>query len=163
MAERPHRTIKEKIRCMLYSARLGTEFWVDALLHATWLYNCIYHSAIEMTPYKAFTTVRPDVSSLLTWGCKVTAKQPGLRTSTIDPHLYDGIFLGYLNTMTNIRYYDIHTGTTKTARHGTKDEVQYSDPPEERSPASEHLIKVITGSANEDVGANLDPHNVEVT
>ena len=26
MAERPHRTLKEKMRCMLYSARLGTEF-----------------------------------------------------------------------------------------------------------------------------------------
>ena len=55
MAERPHRTLKEKIRCMLYAARLDTSFWVEALLHATWLYNRQYHSAIEKTPFEAFT------------------------------------------------------------------------------------------------------------
>lgn len=39
IVERPHRTLKERIRCMLYAARLGTKFWADTLLHATWLYN----------------------------------------------------------------------------------------------------------------------------
>jgi hypothetical protein len=39
IVERPHQTLKERMRCMMYSARLGTEFWADALLHATWLYN----------------------------------------------------------------------------------------------------------------------------
>jgi hypothetical protein len=39
IVERPHQTLKERVRCMLYSSRLGTEFWADALLHATWLYN----------------------------------------------------------------------------------------------------------------------------
>jgi hypothetical protein len=39
IVEQPHQTLKERMRCMMYSARLGTEFWADALLHATWLYN----------------------------------------------------------------------------------------------------------------------------
>jgi hypothetical protein len=39
IVERPHWTLKERMRCMMYSARLGTEFWADALLHARWLYN----------------------------------------------------------------------------------------------------------------------------
>ena len=40
MAEQPLCIIiKKRKRCMLYAVRLGTEFWVDALLHATWLYN----------------------------------------------------------------------------------------------------------------------------
>ena len=39
LVERPHRTLKERMRCLLYSACLGTEFWVDALLHVVWLYN----------------------------------------------------------------------------------------------------------------------------
>ena len=34
IVERPHRTLKEKMRCMLYSSRLGVEFWVDAIMHA---------------------------------------------------------------------------------------------------------------------------------
>ena len=37
IVERPRQTLKERIRCMLHSARLGTEFWADTLLHATWL------------------------------------------------------------------------------------------------------------------------------
>ena len=45
IVERPHRTLKEKMQCMLYSARLGTEFWADAITHTTWLYNQTYHSA----------------------------------------------------------------------------------------------------------------------
>lgn len=39
IVERPHRTLKKRIRCMLYSARLGTKFKADSLMHATWLYN----------------------------------------------------------------------------------------------------------------------------
>ena len=35
IVERPHRTLKDRIRCILYAARRGTEFWSDALLHAT--------------------------------------------------------------------------------------------------------------------------------
>ena len=55
IVERPHRALKERMRCMLYASRLGTEFWADALLHCTWLYNQTYHSAIKMTPYQAYT------------------------------------------------------------------------------------------------------------
>jgi hypothetical protein len=53
IVKRPHRALKERMRCMMYSARLGTEFWADALLHATWLYNRSYHSKIKMTPLKS--------------------------------------------------------------------------------------------------------------
>ena len=35
IVERPHQTLKERICCMLYAARLGIEFWVDVLIHAT--------------------------------------------------------------------------------------------------------------------------------
>jgi transposase InsO family protein len=52
MAERPHRTLKERVRCLLYAAGLGIEFWSDALLHAVWLYNRTYHRSIGITPYQ---------------------------------------------------------------------------------------------------------------
>ena len=58
IVERPHRTMKERMRCMLYSARLGIDFWADALTHATWLYNRTYHTAVKMTP----RVLRPDTS-----------------------------------------------------------------------------------------------------
>jgi hypothetical protein len=37
--ERPHRTLINMVRCMLYSASLGAKFWADALTQATYLYN----------------------------------------------------------------------------------------------------------------------------
>ena len=65
VVERPHRTLKERIRCMLYSARLGTEFWADTLMHATWLYNQTYHKAIGMTPFQMYTGRIPTLDSFL--------------------------------------------------------------------------------------------------
>ena len=151
-----------KIRCMLYAARLDTSFWVEALLHATWLYNRQYHSAIEKTPFEAFMGRQPSLEALVTFGCKVTAKKPGMRSTTLDPHAYDGIFLGYMGTMDNIRYYDVHTGTMKIARHDSKDEVQYGDDPDQRSPSSAHLIEVFTGESHEDVGKHLCTNDEQV-
>ena len=66
-AERMHRTLKEKVRCLLYTAGLGVPFWADALTHAVYLYNRTYHSAIDKTPYEAYTKEIPDVSHLLTF------------------------------------------------------------------------------------------------
>jgi hypothetical protein len=73
LGERPHRTLKEKVRCLLYTAGLGVQFWSDALLHAVWLYNRTYHTSIDWTPYKAWTGQKPCLDCLLTFGAKVTA------------------------------------------------------------------------------------------
>ena len=43
----------------------------------------------------------------------------------------------------------------KIARHDSKDEVQYGDAPEERSPALAHLIEVFTGKGHEDIGTHF--------
>ena len=43
MGERPHRTLKERVRCLLYCAAFGIEFWSDGLLHSVWLYNRTFH------------------------------------------------------------------------------------------------------------------------
>jgi hypothetical protein len=50
--------------------------------------------------------------------------------------------------MHNIKYWDINTGAIKTARHDSKDEIQFGDNPSNRSPASKHLMEVFTGSAD---------------
>ena len=94
IVERPHRTLKEKMRCMLYSARLGTEFWVDAISHATWLYNQTYHSAVKMTPLQAYLGQIPALDILITFGAKITVKKPGTRPTASDPWTYEGISSG---------------------------------------------------------------------
>jgi hypothetical protein len=144
MVKRPHRTLKERMKYMMYSARLWIEFWTDALLHATWLYNRTYHSTIKMAPLQAFSGQIPALDSLITFGAKITAKKPVTRPTTLNPWAYNGIFLGYQNTMYNIKYWDISTGSIKTAKQDSKDEIQYGDNPRNRSPASKHLMEVFT-------------------
>ena len=77
IVERPHHTLKEQMRCLLYAARLRVEFWADTLKHVTWLYNCTYHSAIDITLLQAYTGHVPVLVSLITFGTKITAKRPG--------------------------------------------------------------------------------------
>ena len=62
--------------------------------------------------------------------------------------------------MHNIRYWDIRTGTIKTATHDSKDEIQYGDHPSNRSPASKHLMEVFTGSF--DYTTKRQPSPVEI-
>ena len=55
-----------------------------------------------MTPIQAYSGQIPTLDSLITFGTKITAKQPGTRPTSLNPWRYDGIFLGYQNTMHNI-------------------------------------------------------------
>ena len=43
LAERPHRTFKDRTTCILYSAGLGSDMWSYGILHTVWLYNRMYH------------------------------------------------------------------------------------------------------------------------
>jgi hypothetical protein len=67
------------------------------------------------------------------------------RTSALDPNSHHGIFLGY-QPNNDIRYWDIHTQSEKTAGHGEFDELQYGEDPAQRSPASKHLLNIMTGA-----------------
>jgi hypothetical protein len=149
LAERPHKTLKERVRCLLYTAGLGILFWADALLHSVWLYNRTYHSRIDKTPFQAYTRRIPTLDGLITFGCRVTPKKAGKRNTAADPNSYDGIFLGYRATQDNIRYWDMNAQQERSATHMGQDEVQYGDAPAKRSPASKHLIEVITGTPHE--------------
>jgi hypothetical protein len=125
---------------MLYGANLGVEFWADALVYAAYLYNRTYHEAIGKTPYEAWTSVRPEMSHIRTFGSSVTAKKPGRRPTKGDPHCYHGIFLRYTATNKNLVYYDINTKRTKTATHKRLDEFHYGNPLEDRPKMAQHMI-----------------------
>jgi hypothetical protein len=113
-----------------------------------------------MTPLQAFSGQVPSLDSLITFGAKITAKKPGNRPITLNPWSYNGIFLGYQNTMHSIKYWDINTGAIKTAKHDSKDEIQFGDNPLNRSPASKHLMEVFTGSVDHTTATA--PEHVEI-
>ena len=150
LAERPHRTLKERVRCLLYTAGLGTDFWSYALVHATWLYNRTFHGAIKMTPFEKWTRQKPTLDGLITFGSPVVTKKSGKRTSTLDPNTYQGIFLGYRSTCDNIIFYDIIGQRIATARHYNVDEYQYGERKDKRSPAGQHLLHTIIEETTDD-------------
>lgn len=87
--ERSYQMSKERICYMLSTVCLGVEFWSDALLHATWLYNQTYHSAVKMTIFEAFTSHVPTFDSLITFGTKITVKKPGDCPTPLHPWMYN--------------------------------------------------------------------------
>jgi len=64
LAERPYKTIKNTMRCLLYSASLGSFFLVDALPQPVWLYNGTWHNSIESTPYTLWTGKKPQLHNI---------------------------------------------------------------------------------------------------
>jgi hypothetical protein len=146
--ERPHRTLANMVRCMLYGASLGIEFWADALVYATYLYNRTYHASIGKTPFKAWTGTMPDLSHIRTFGSSVTVKKPGRRPTKGDPHCYHGVFLRYTATTKNLVYYDINSKRTKTAAHKTMDEFHYGNPMDQRPKMAQHIIDIASDDPN---------------
>jgi len=114
--------------------------------YAVWLYNRIFHRAIDGTPFEAWTGRKPTVDNVMTFGAKLTSKTPGDRNFALDPHHYDGIFLGYTGTMSKLKYWDVNNHNEKTAHHEMEDELHYSANPSTRPPAARHLLEVFTGT-----------------
>src|SRR5688500_12508557 len=102
---------------MLYALGLPPRFWSSALTHAVYLKNCLWHSAISMTPFEAYSGQQPSLSHLCVFGSKVTARRPGKPAGKLDCHVAHGIFLGYGSTDAHIRYFDISTGQIKLSNH----------------------------------------------
>ena len=63
-AERPHLDLGNSMRCMLHASGKGPEFWSHALVMAVYIKNRIFHSALGITPYEAFTSFKPNLSDL---------------------------------------------------------------------------------------------------
>jgi hypothetical protein len=98
LAERPNQTLGTMVRCLLHASYLGPEFWSYAILHAAYLKYRLPHSAINVTPYEAYTAKRPSARHLRIFGCPVIVKNPGKRPAKLDTHTSAGIFLGYTAT-----------------------------------------------------------------
>ena len=112
--------------------------------------NRTYHTALDMTPYQAWTGRIPCLDRLITFGSKITARRGKARTTATDPNAFQGIFLGYRATMDNLIYWDTKAQCRRTAKHHVADELQYGDPPNQRSPASKYLIEIVTGTPHQE-------------
>jgi hypothetical protein len=62
--ERPHRTIANKIRAMLFNSGLSNKLWCYAAEAAADAYRYTYHSALKKTPYEAWYGIKPHIDNI---------------------------------------------------------------------------------------------------
>ena len=86
VAERLNRTLVEAVRAMLIQVKLPQRFWVEALSTAVYLHNRSPTKGVtDMTPFEAWTGVKPNVSHLRSFGCTVYAHIPKDERRKLDP------------------------------------------------------------------------------
>ena len=84
MAERPHRTLAQMVRCTLQGAGLGPVYWLYALQHCVYVKNRLPHKALKKSPYELLTGNKPDLRNLRVFGSRVVAQTPRSRTGKLD-------------------------------------------------------------------------------
>jgi len=96
VAERANRTLEEKTRAMLKGAKLGTEYWGEALLTATYLKNISPTKAVKgKVPFEAWTKEKPDISNLRIFGCQAYKHVPKTDCKKLGDRGKPCIFVGY--------------------------------------------------------------------
>lgn len=95
-AERMNRSVVEKARTLLSDAKLGKEYWAEAVATASYLLNRSPTKRLwNMTPYEVFNGHKPDVSHLRIFGCEAMAQIPKELRKKWDPKSQKLLMMGY--------------------------------------------------------------------
>ena len=84
-AERSHQTIMRMARAMLIESKLPDQFYSEAQLCASYLYNRHVHGTDTITPYEHVYGRKPNVSHLQPFGCIGYVHIPAENRSKLDP------------------------------------------------------------------------------
>jgi hypothetical protein len=122
LGERPHSTIGDAIRSILYSSRIEQKYWNFAFYHYLRLYNLVPHGDRLASPFELIRGRKPDISRLRVFGCEVFIRPPGRRPSKLDIHAIRGRFLGYTSTLKQIYYLEHSSSKIKIAANVRFDE-----------------------------------------
>ena len=96
VAERMNRTIMEKVRCMLMTAKLSKQFWGEAVRTACYLINRSPSVPLGFDiPQEIWTGKGTSYSHLKVFGCKAFMHVPKEQRSKLDYKATPCIFLGY--------------------------------------------------------------------
>jgi hypothetical protein len=108
MAERMNRTLLEKVRCMLFQAKLGKEFWAEAVLYACQIINCLPAAANEgKTPLQVWSgSSATDYDSFHIFGCHAYYH---VQKSKLDPRAKKAIFMGFSSGVKGYRLWCLET------------------------------------------------------
>lgn len=74
IAERKNRVLTDMVRCLLSDAGLPDSLWEEALQTANYIRNrCETKSLKDVSPFEAFWEIKPNLSHLRVFGCKVVS------------------------------------------------------------------------------------------
>jgi hypothetical protein len=96
VVEWKNRSLKEMTSCMLYANSLPERLWVKALNCATYIQKKYPHKSIKYkTPYKAWSSLKPEVTHFRIFGSRAWAQIPYEKRKELDPQSTECIFVGY--------------------------------------------------------------------
>ena len=95
VSERLNRTLMERVRAMLFTCQLTPKLWGEALMHAVWLKNRTWTTALpdNTTPYELVNGKKPNLSNVPEWGCKVWVLDK--KAGKLGPRAVEGRWVGY--------------------------------------------------------------------
>jgi transposase InsO family protein len=108
VSERLNRTLLEKARCMLHTARLPMRFWGEAVCAANFVKNlCPTTPCGDLVPKEAWLGRKPSVSFLKTFGCIAFVRVPvPNRRGKLGERARKMIFVGYSFNKKGYRFWD---------------------------------------------------------
>ncbi len=89
-----NRTTLNKLRSLLFTARLNKKLWVECLLAVVYLYNRIPHSAIEFkTSFELRNSTKPLINHIKLYGSLAYSKD--YKAKKLEPRAKPTILIGY--------------------------------------------------------------------
>ena len=107
-AKRLNHTLIEGVHTMLADSKLPHQFWAEALSTYVYLKNRSPTKALDgITPYEAWSGIKPDVSILCIFGCSAYPHVPKIKRKKLDIKTRKCVLLGYGTNQKGYRLHDV--------------------------------------------------------
>ncbi|KAJ9531868.1 hypothetical protein QJQ45_022021 [Haematococcus lacustris] len=104
-AKRLNRTIFEKASSILHAADMSLSFWAHAAVFANHVRCLLLVSGQPLTPWEAFYGVKPDLSGLGVFGCRVWLHVPDHQRSKLQAKSVEGLSLAPIKAGSRLRHF----------------------------------------------------------
>jgi len=162
VAERFNRTLMERVRAMLFDAKLGYEHWADAASTATYVKNRSPSSHSSQTPWELFFGRKPDVPGMRVFGSKAYVHVPKQLRRKLDSLSTTGTFIGY---EPNSKAYRVlmDTGKVQISRDVTFNEQPSAANRAAAAEAEQSNLQVSTGVSESPITVQEDNSEADST
>ncbi|WVZ06452.1 hypothetical protein V8G54_019798 [Vigna mungo] len=116
IVERKHQHLLNVTRALLFHSNLPHSFWNFAVLHGTYLMNCIPTPFLNnKTPFQKLYGHPCDISALKVFGCLCYISTLTSNRKKLDPRAHPCIFIGLSLYSKGYLTYDLHTRNIVTS------------------------------------------------